>query len=115
VETEQADPRLYIKLATRVRAQIQAGELTPGLPAPPIASLRHATGYSRQTCSKALQLLEQEGLLRRIPGLGYHVAIQAGSDPSRRRDPGRPGCGRPDDRPVRVRTPVAERLRLASG
>jgi DNA-binding GntR family transcriptional regulator len=28
----------------------------------------------RQTCAKVLRTLEDEGLLTRIPGLGYYVA-----------------------------------------
>jgi hypothetical protein len=30
-------------------------------------------GYARQMCSKAYQLLQQEGILARFPGLGYSV------------------------------------------
>jgi GntR family transcriptional repressor for pyruvate dehydrogenase complex len=71
-----ADPRLYVKLAASIRAQIQTGELAVGFLVPPITSLQQATGYSRQTCGKALRVLEQEGLLQRVPGLGYHVISQ---------------------------------------
>lgn len=63
------DLRLYVKLAASVRARIQAGELAVGLQAPSIHSLQQTTGYSRQTCGKALRLLEREGLLQRVPGL----------------------------------------------
>ena len=80
MDRELADPRLYIKLAASVRARIQAGELAAGLAAPSIQSLRLATGYSRHTCGKALRLLEREGLLQRVPGLGYHVVTQSGPD-----------------------------------
>jgi DNA-binding GntR family transcriptional regulator len=76
VEIDEADPRLYVKLAAGVRARIQAGELAVGLPVPSIGSLQQESGYSRQTCAKALRMLERQGLLQRIPGLGYHVASQ---------------------------------------
>ena len=29
--------------------------------------------HARPTCSRALRILEDEGLLMRIPGLGYYV------------------------------------------
>jgi DNA-binding GntR family transcriptional regulator len=76
VEINEADPRLYVKVAASVRARILAGELTGGLAAPSIRSMQQETGYSRQTCGKALRLLERLGLLQRIPGLGYHVVSQ---------------------------------------
>jgi hypothetical protein len=34
---------------------------------------RSRTGHIRQTCSKALNVLVDEGLLIRYPGLGYYV------------------------------------------
>ena len=77
MEINETDPRLYVKVAASVRARIQAGELTGGRPAPSIRSMQDETGYSRQTCGKALRLLERQGLLQRIPGLGYHVVSQA--------------------------------------
>jgi DNA-binding GntR family transcriptional regulator len=81
VEIDATDPRLYVKLAASVRAQIRACDLAVGLLVPSIQSLQEAARCSRQTCGKALRLLEQEGLLRRVPGLGYHVVRQPGSDP----------------------------------
>ena len=81
MELDATDPRLYVKLAASIRAQIRAGELAVGLLVPSIRSLQQAARCSRQTCGKALRLLEQEGLLRRVPGLGYHVVSQPGSDP----------------------------------
>jgi len=46
----------------------------PGGAAPSITTFSHELGHARQTCGKAMQLLEQEGLLIRVPGLGYYVA-----------------------------------------
>ncbi len=40
---------------------------------PSITTLSQAFGHARQTCGKAMQLLEGEGLLTRMPGHGYYV------------------------------------------
>ena len=68
-----ADPREYRRLAALIRQQIGDGTLQPGLPAPSITSLSQEHGHARQTCGKALRMPEGEGLLARIPGLGYYV------------------------------------------
>jgi len=43
------------------------------MPTPSITTLSQQYGHARQTCAKALRTLEDEGLLTRIPGLGYYV------------------------------------------
>jgi DNA-binding GntR family transcriptional regulator len=68
-----ADPWAYILLAAIVRQQINDGTLPPGRPAPSITRLSQEHGHARPTCGKALRMLEDEGLLTRIPGLGYYV------------------------------------------
>ena len=83
---QHSDPRLYVRLAASLRARIQTGELAAGLLVPSIASMLQTTGCSRQTCGKALRVLEQEGLLQRIPGLGYHVVSRPTTDQARRRE-----------------------------
>ena len=70
---EDDDPRLYVRIAAGIRGLIESGELAPGEPVPSITSLVQEHGVARQTASKALQLLEDEGLTRRVPGLGYFV------------------------------------------
>ena len=42
-------------------------------PARPAGRLRAGELMTKQTCSKALRILEGEGLFARIPGLGYYV------------------------------------------
>jgi DNA-binding GntR family transcriptional regulator len=69
----EADPRLYIRLAARIRRQLVSGELAPGDPVPSINVLRQERGYTRATCGKALQVPERERLLIRIPALGCFV------------------------------------------
>jgi DNA-binding GntR family transcriptional regulator len=71
--TEEDDPRAYVRIAAAVRHQITSGELAPGQPVPSITALVQEHGVARQTAAKALRMLETEGLLRRIPGLGYYV------------------------------------------
>jgi DNA-binding GntR family transcriptional regulator len=68
-----ADPRAYLRLAALIRQQIGDGILQPGRPAPSITRLSQEHGHARQTCSKALRILEGKGLLARIPGLGYYA------------------------------------------
>ena len=82
VDLGEADPRLYVRLAARLRRQILDGEGVPGQRVPSITALSHELGCARQTCGKAVRLLEQEGLLAFIPGLGYY-ATAAGEVPSR--------------------------------
>lgn len=72
-EAGAADPRAYMRLAAMIRSQIRNGALRPGQPVPSITTLSQEHGHARQTCSKAYQLLQQEGFLARFPGLGYFV------------------------------------------
>ncbi len=69
-----ADPRAYRRIAAGLRRRVETGELRPGQAVPSITALAGQTGHARQTCGKALRLLEGEGLLARYPGLGYYVA-----------------------------------------
>lgn len=69
----QPEPLVYIRLASELRDRIKSGELTSGMPTPSITTLAGETGHARQTCAKALKLLEGEGLLGRVPGLGYFI------------------------------------------
>ena len=73
-ELGDSDLRLYVQVARAVRQQITDGELTAGSAVPSITALTGRHGCARRTCTKALQTLEQEGVIVRIPGLGYFVA-----------------------------------------
>jgi DNA-binding GntR family transcriptional regulator len=75
---DDSDPRAYVKLAAEVRNAVTGGMLKPGTAAPSIAALAEQYGHARQTCSKALGILVQEGLLVRYPGLGYYVTGKPG-------------------------------------
>jgi DNA-binding GntR family transcriptional regulator len=67
------DPRAYVRIADVLRQQITAGLLKTGQPVPSITTLTQDHGVARQTAAKALQVLESEGLVYRVPGLGYYV------------------------------------------
>jgi DNA-binding GntR family transcriptional regulator len=68
-----ADPRRWVRLAAQLRGQISDGTLAVGSPVPSINVLTEELGWGRQTCGRAMQQLEREGLLVRVPGLGYFV------------------------------------------
>jgi DNA-binding GntR family transcriptional regulator len=78
--SDESDPRAYVRLAARLRREIAEGKLAPGMPTPSITTLTQEYGHARQTCAKALRTLEDEGLLTRIPGLGYYVTRSTGPD-----------------------------------
>lgn len=67
------DPRAYVRLAGLLREDIESGALAPGQPAPSITTLAQEHGLARQTVAKAFGLLLDEGLVVRVPGLGYYV------------------------------------------
>ncbi|HZR55154.1 MAG TPA: winged helix-turn-helix domain-containing protein [Streptosporangiaceae bacterium] len=73
VMVSQSDPRLYMRLASHVREQIMSGELTAGDRLPSIGTLCREHATSRRTAGRAMRLLEDEGWLVRVPGLGYFV------------------------------------------
>jgi GntR family transcriptional regulator len=84
IDMGEADPRSYVRLAARLRKQILKGELAPGRPVPSITTLSQELGHARPTCGKAMRRLEQEGLLIRVPGLGYYVVAALGGTTERR-------------------------------
>ena len=82
------DPRKYVRLAALLRGRILDGTLRPGDCAPSISTLvaEHG-GWARQTCAKALQVLEAEGLLLQVHGLGYFITGPAGAQPGSTQSP----------------------------
>ena len=70
---QPADPRKYMRLAEAVRKRIGDGLLTPGQALPSITALSADHQVSRGTAQHAMRLLEGDGLVYRVPGLGYHV------------------------------------------
>ena len=64
---------LGIRPVYLLRQQITSGNLRAGQPTPSITTLTQEHGIARQTAAKALRVLESEGLVYRVPGLGYYV------------------------------------------
>jgi GntR family transcriptional regulator len=62
-----------MRIAADVRQGLSEGRWARGEPVPSITTLSQEYGVARQTAAKALQLLVDEGLLTRVPGLGYYV------------------------------------------
>ena len=70
-----------MQLAAFIRDQIASGALAPGGRLPSIAALRRQHGHSRQTVGKAMRILEGEGLIYRVAGLGYYISQRAVAAP----------------------------------
>jgi DNA-binding transcriptional MocR family regulator len=67
------DRRAYVRVADELRGQIADGRLPAGELIPPIKKLCLDSGYSRPCVGRSLRLLEREGLIARVPGIGYYV------------------------------------------
>ena len=74
--TVHPDLRAYEPIARMLREMISSQALPPGSPAPSITRLCREHGHARQTCGRAMRLLEDEGTLHRVPGLGYYVTCR---------------------------------------
>lgn len=72
-DVNQEDPGAYRRVVEAVHQQIVDGTLCSGQAAPSITSLSERYGHARQDCAKGLRMLEDEGLLTRVPGLGYYI------------------------------------------
>jgi len=69
---------VYRQLMEQIRFHVASGLLRPGDEIPSTRSLSARLGVNPMTVSKALGLLEEEGILERRPGLP-HVVGRAGS------------------------------------
>jgi DNA-binding GntR family transcriptional regulator len=78
------DPRLYVQIATDLRAKLRTGAITTGT-ALPMNHLARQWGASRNTVRKALRTLENDGLIRRYPHYGYRVLPPADTTPATER------------------------------
>jgi DNA-binding GntR family transcriptional regulator len=67
------DRRAYVRVADELRGQIVDGRLPAGELVPPISKLCLDSGCSRPLVGRSLRLLEREGLIARVPGIGYYV------------------------------------------
>jgi AcrR family transcriptional regulator len=94
----------YVRIATELRNQIEAGDLAPGERVPSTREITRRWGVAMATATKALTALRNEGLVRAVSGVG--TVVEAGRRPART---ARPAQARP---PAPV--PAAARSRSAS-
>lgn len=66
----------YQQLATILRKEIEAGSYPRGTRLPSEKTLVQEYGLARETVSKALDVLRDEGLAVMVPGLGWFVPEQ---------------------------------------
>ncbi|MGW7627333.1 winged helix-turn-helix domain-containing protein [Streptomyces griseoincarnatus] len=69
----QASPRgTYLVIAEALRAEIQEGEGTGTLPSE--ADMMRSHGVGRNTVRRALKVLEADGIVESVPGIGWRPA-----------------------------------------
>jgi len=78
IATGSTEP-IYRQLVEQVRRRVAAGQWTAGQTLPSVRDLAQALAVNPMTVSKAYSLLEAEGLLERLRGVGMVVAAQRGS------------------------------------
>ncbi len=66
---------VYKQLADRIRQRIESGEFAPGEQLPPEHTLSKLCHVSRVTVRKAIEIIENEGLVVRLQGKGTYVAV----------------------------------------
>lgn len=71
---------LYLQVATGIRLQVAAGQLTPGSLLPTVRDLASQLGINQNTVLRAYGLLRDEGLLEGRGSLGTRVAKSARAD-----------------------------------
>ncbi|WP_330173791.1 TetR/AcrR family transcriptional regulator C-terminal domain-containing protein [Streptomyces sp. NBC_01498] len=94
----------YLRIAAALRRRIASGELAPGDRVPSTRRITQEWGVAMATATKALTALNQEGLVRAVPGVGTVVA-----EPDRSRGRGAaPGEGLSRGRVVRAAIALAD-------
>ena len=68
---------IYRQLMDQVRFQVASGRLQAGTDLPSVRKLAETLEINPMTVSKAYSLLEREGVLQRVRGLGMRVAAPA--------------------------------------
>jgi GntR family transcriptional regulator len=63
----------YRQIANIIRRRIESGELQPERPIPSEAQIMEEFGVARATARHAAELLRDEGLVVKVPGLGTFV------------------------------------------
>jgi len=76
------DEPVFQQVARILRDQINSGKIEPRRPIPSVRTLCETYGIARATAGKAIHLLADEGLIRRVPGKGWYVAPDADRPPA---------------------------------
>ena len=72
---QPASPQpIYRQIAEQVRRMVAGGQLGAGDPLPSVRAFATAHAVNPMTVSKAYSLLESEGVLERLRGIGMAVA-----------------------------------------
>ncbi|CAM5679458.1 hypothetical protein SALBM135S_05028 [Streptomyces alboniger] len=98
----------YLRIAGDIRRRIASGELAPGARVPSTRRITQEWGVAMATATKALATLNQEGLVRAVPGVGTVV-----SGPGRER-PRPPHHGLTLDRIIRAAIALVDAEGLAA-
>jgi GntR family transcriptional regulator len=67
------DEPVFRQVAGLLRDQITSGKIEPRRPIPSVRMLCDTYGIARATAGKAIHVLADEGLVRRVPGKGWYV------------------------------------------
>jgi hypothetical protein len=67
------DPREWVQVANALLDCIASGEVRAGSRVPPVTSLGLEAAVPPGAAGRAFRVLASEGVLRWVPGLGYHV------------------------------------------
>jgi DNA-binding GntR family transcriptional regulator len=63
----------YRQIADIIRKRIESGELQPERPIPSESAIMQEFGVARATARHAVELLRDQGLVVKVPGLGTYV------------------------------------------
>src|SRR4051812_45530187 len=100
-----ADPP-YLRIVAELRDRITAGELRAGERVPSTRQITQDWGVAMATATKVLAALQQDGLVRAVPGVGTVVSgAQNAPRPRRLREP---SDGLTQDRIVRTAIQIAD-------
>lgn len=88
--------RVYVKVYDKLRALIEDGTFPIGSPLPSEPKLAKMLDTSRMTLRQALELLQEDGLLRKVKGSGNYVQMRHAGEP-----PGLNKMGNPVDKCLR--------------
>jgi DNA-binding GntR family transcriptional regulator len=63
----------YRQIADIIRQRIESGELQPERPIPSESAIMQEFGVARATARHAVEVLREQGLVVKVPGLGTYV------------------------------------------